>query len=194
MLKVSEVIIVEGRYDKNLLSQIVDATIITTEGFGIFKDKDKQAMLRSLAERRGLVILTDSDGAGFVIRNFLKGCVDPKYIKHAYIPDILGKEKRKTAPSREGKLGVEGMSPEVIISALEKAGVGAESSEQKDDEITKPYLYSLGLFGGESSAQKRKALQKALSLPEHLSTNSLTQILNIVSTREEIERIIANGQ
>lgn len=194
MLKVNEVIIVEGRYDKNLLSQIVDATIITTEGFGIFKDKEKQAMLRSLAERRGIVVLTDSDGAGFVIRNFLKGCVDPKYIKHAYIPDIAGKEKRKTAPSREGKLGVEGMSPEIIISALRNAEVGVPDSESKEAEITKSYLYSLGLFGGTDSAAKRKALQKALSLPEHLSTNSLTQILNIISSRTEIESIISRDQ
>ncbi len=194
MLKVSEVIIVEGRYDKNVLSQIVDATIITTEGFGIFKNKEKQAMLRSLAKRRGLVVLTDSDGAGFVIRNFLKGCVEPQYIKHAYIPDIPGKEKRKSAPSCEGKLGVEGMTPEIILDALRNAGVETGEERTSDEEITKTYLYSLGLIGGDGSAQKRKALQKALALPEHLSANALVQILNIVSSRSEIENIITRDQ
>ena len=194
MLKISEVIIVEGRYDKNVLSQIVDATIITTEGFGIFKDKEKQAMLRSLAKRRGLVVLTDSDGAGFVIRNFLKGCVEPQYIKHAYIPDIPGKEKRKSAPSCEGKLGVEGMTPEIILTALRNAGVKTDDGRNFEPEITKAYLYSLGLIGGDGSVQKRKALQAALSLPEHLSANALVQILNIVSSREEIEDIISRAQ
>ena len=121
MHRVSEVIVVEGRYDKNTLSQVVDAVIIETSGFGLFNDREKQQLLRTLAQKRGLIVLTDSDGAGFVIRNFIKGCVDPKLVKHAYIPDVYGKERRKSAPSKEGKLGVEGMSPDVILDCLRRA-------------------------------------------------------------------------
>ena len=133
-----EVIVVEGRYDKNTLSQIVDAVIIETSGFGIFNDAQKQKLLRRLAAERGLIVLTDSDGAGFVIRNFIKGCVDPALVRHAYIPDVTGKERRKSAPSKEGKLGVEGMRPEVLLDALRRAGatVGGETVEPPAARIT----------------------------------------------------------
>ncbi len=193
MISVKEVIIVEGRYDKNTLSQIVDATIVETEGFGIFKDKDKQEMLRSLARRRGIIIFTDSDGAGFVIRNFIKGIIEPRFIKNAYIPDIEGKEKRKREASKEGKLGVEGMSPEIIISALRNAGatIDEEAGESSYSGITKADLYSLGLVGREGSAEKRKILQRRLSLPEHLSSNSLVRVLNIISSAEELRTLLS---
>lgn len=196
MISVREVIVVEGRYDVNTLSQIVDATIVETGGFALFKDKDKQEMLRSLARRRGIIILTDSDGAGFVIRNFIKGIVEPQYIKNAYIPDIEGKERRKAAPSKEGKLGVEGMSPGVIVAALRAAGATIDDNENAPqyEGITKAELYALGLVGGEGSAQKRKILQRSLGLPEHMSANALVKVLNIVSSREELRRLLMSGQ
>ena len=196
MIKIKEVIIVEGRYDVNTLSQIVDATIVETSGFGIFKDKDKQGMLRSLAERRGIIVFTDSDGAGFVIRNFISGIVDSRYIKNAYIPDIQGKEKRKNAPSKEGKLGVEGMSREIIINALKQAGATIDDmpSETSYTGISKTDLYTLGLIGKEGSAQKRLVLKKKLGLPEHLSSNALVKVLNIITSREELETLIGSGQ
>ena len=191
MIKVNEVIVVEGKYDKNTLSQIIEGTIIETEGFGIFSDKEKLNLLRRLAEKRGLVVFTDSDGAGFVIRNYLKGSIDSKLIKHAYIPDVEGKEKRKSSPSKEGKLGVEGMSKEVIISALIKAGVNIETTEisKMTEPITKTDLYELGLSGGKGSAEKRKLLVKKLELPEKISPNALLDVLNVILTREELFRI-----
>lgn len=188
MFKVDEVIVVEGRYDKNTLSQIIDGTIIETKGFGIFTDREKLSLLRTLAEKKGLIIFTDSDGAGFVIRNYLKGAIDPKYIKHAYIPDISGKEKRKRKPSGEGKLGVEGMSPEIIIDALRRAGVLPGRSIE--NPITKADMYELGLSGGSGSTEKRKALIKALKLPERLSSNSLVDVLNALMTREELSKLL----
>lgn len=196
MTRVKEVIIVEGRYDVNTLSQIVDATIVETGGFAIFKDKDKQDMLRSLARRRGLIILTDSDGAGFVIRGFLNGIVDPKYIKNAYIPDIEGKEKRKRSASSEGKLGVEGMRPEVILRALSRAGATLDDCESAvyAHEITKADLYAMGLVGRENSAEKRRFLQKKLALPERMSSNSLVKVLNIISSREELRQLLNQDQ
>lgn len=195
MTSVKEVIVVEGRYDKNTLSQIIDATIVETSGFGIFKDRKKQEMLRSLARRRGIIIFTDSDGAGFVIRNFLNGIVEPEYIKNAYIPDVYGKEKRKIAPSCEGKLGVEGMTPDIILAALQRAGATMDDSFQPcHSAMSKADLYALGLFGRENSAQKRRVLQKKLSLPEHLSSNSLLKVLNIISSREELEALLRNDQ
>ena len=174
----------------------MDATIVETSGFGIFKDKDKQEMLRSLAERRGIIIFTDSDGAGFVIRNFIKGIVDPQYIKNAYIPDIEGKEKRKRQSSKEGKLGVEGMSPELIISALKNSGasIDGEASEKRYSEISKADLYALGLVGREGSHEKRKLLQRQLGLPEHLSSNSLLRILNIISSAQELRSLLSSDQ
>ncbi len=188
MVSVKEVLVVEGRYDKNTLSQIVDATIVCTDGFGIFRVPERQAMLRRLAERRGLIILTDSDGAGRVIRGFLNGIVDPKYVKNAYIPDIPGKERRKAAPGKEGKLGVEGMTPEVLLNALCAAGatIDGEAAEHRA-EITAADLYRLGLSGGEGSREKRRALQRALALPEGLSSRQLLQVLNVVTTREELD-------
>lgn len=190
MYKVSEVIVVEGRYDKNTLSQVVDAVIIETSGFGIFNDKEKQKLLRQMAEKRGLIVMTDSDGAGFVIRNFIKGAVDPKLVKHAYIPDVCGKEKRKTKASKEGLLGVEGMSPEVIIEALRRAGATIDGeSGNETARISKADLYAKGLTGRENSALLRKALLKRLELPEKLSTDSMLQVLNALMTREEFKQI-----
>ena len=187
MIKHKEVVVVEGRYDKNTLSQILEATIIETHGFGIFSDKELLSMLRRLAETRGLVVMTDSDGAGFMIRNHLKGAIDPKYVKHAYIPDVLGKEKRKSSPSREGKLGVEGMTREVILQALSRAGVAFDETENppESEPITKTDLYELGLSGGSGSAEKRQMLIKQMGLPERLTSNALLEVLNALMKRED---------
>ena len=187
MHSVKEVIVVEGRYDKNTLSQIVDAVIIETSGFGIFNDAQKQKLLRTMAQARGLVVLTDSDGAGFVIRNFIKGCVDPACVKHAYIPDVYGKERRKAAPSKEGKLGVEGMRPQVLLDALIRAGatVDARPAAESAARITKADMYKCGLSGGTGSREKREALIKRLDLPEKLSADALLDVLNAIMTREE---------
>lgn len=192
MVSVKEVIVVEGRYDKNALRQVVDATVVTTDGFQIFKDKERQAMLRSLAERRGIIVLTDSDGAGAVIRGFIKGIVDPGLVKEAFIPDVPGKEKRKSSPSKEGKLGVEGMEPEILLAALKAAGatLDGDPATRYGREITKADLYRLGLSGGEGSAEKRKALQKRLDLPERMSANQLLQVLNVVTTKAELEKFL----
>ena len=193
MVTVREVIVVEGRYDKNTLSQIVDATIVTTDGFGIFRDPERQGMLRALAERRGIIVLTDSDGAGQVIRGFLNGIVDPNYVKNAFIPDVPGKERRKRAPSKEGKLGVEGMTPEIILNALRAAGATIDGTEapKYGGSITKADLYALGLSGGKNSAEKRKTLQKAYALPERMSANALLQVLNVLSTKEELIELLS---
>jgi ribonuclease M5 len=187
MRAVKEVVVVEGRYDKNTLSQAVDAVIIETSGFGIFNDGEKQALLRRLAEKRGLVVLTDSDGAGFMIRNFIRGCVDPKLVKHAYIPDIPGRERRKRAPSKAGTLGVEGMTPEVLVAALERAGVTFSDGEaaERAGNITKADMYGRGLSGRPGSAEKRRELLQKLSLPEKLSAGGLLDVLNALMTREE---------
>jgi len=194
MIKVSEVVIVEGRYDKNTLSQIIDGTIIETEGFGIFSDKEKLNLFRKLAETRGLVVLTDSDGAGFVIRNFLKSSIDPKYIKHAYIPDIKGKEKRKNSPSKEGMLGVEGMSREILLSALQKAGVSVSEADcgSHFEPITKTDLFETGLSGKKGSNDKRQELLRRLSLPSRLSPNAMLEVLNALMTREEFFELFEN--
>ena len=191
MISVKEVIVVEGRYDRNTLSQVFDAVIVETSGFGVFNDREKLALLRRLAEARGLVVLTDSDGAGFVIRNFLKGAIDPALVKQAYIPDIAGRERRKRAPSKEGKLGVEGMKPEVLIEALRRAGatLGGEEPARRAGGITKATLYELGLSGGPGSAEKRRALLKELDLPEKLSANALLDVLNALYTEVELREI-----
>ncbi len=183
---ITEVIVVEGRYDKNTLAQVVDATIVDVGGFGVFNDKQKLALLRRLAQARGLVIFTDPDGAGFVIRNHLKGAIPPEQIKHAYAPDIYGKEKRKKTGGKEGKLGVEGMKPDVLLSALRRAGATFEGEESpgRGDPITKADMLDAGLIGDGSSAA-REALVKELSLPEHLSTNALLEVLNLLYTRAE---------
>lgn len=192
MIKIQEAIVVEGRYDKNTLSQIVDAPILETSGFGIMKDKNQLALLRTVAEKRGLIVFTDSDGAGFVIRNYLKGAIPAERLKHAYIPDIPGKERRKSAPGKEGKLGVEGMSPETIIDALRKAGatLEGEHSPIKNNGITKVDMFNLGLSGCPDSKQKRLALMKILGFPEHMSSNALLQALNLLYTKDEIYRIV----
>ena len=193
MVKIREVIVVEGRYDKNTLSQIVDATILETSGFGIMKDKAQLSLLRRAAQMRGLIIFTDSDGAGFVIRNYLKGAIDQRYVKHAYIPDIYGKEKRKAAPGKEGKLGVEGMRPEVVLEALRRADATIEGETAVDRHaLTKQDLMELGLSGGADSSRKRLALLKHLKLPEHMSANAMLQALNLLYTKEELDEIIKN--
>lgn len=191
MVKIREAIVVEGRYDKNTLSQIVDAPILETAGFGIFKDKQQLALLRKVAEKRGLIVFTDSDGAGFVIRSHIKSAIPGKYLKHAYIPDIPGKEKRKAAPGKEGKLGVEGMTPEVILTALRNAGATLEGEDASAPRgITKQDLMELGLSGGSNAGEKRKALQKKLNLPEHMSANAMLQALNLLYTLEELTEIV----
>lgn len=187
MLTVREVIVVEGRYDKNTLLQAVDCTVIETSGFGIFNDREKTALIRRLAQSRGIIVLTDSDSAGFLIRNRIRGTVGGN-IKHAYIPDIYGKERRKSSPSKEGKLGVEGMRPEVIIEALRRAGAtfsGEGDIPEKRREITKADFYTLGLTGGEGSREKRLKLLKKLDLPSRMTSNALLEAVNILYSRDE---------
>ena len=192
MLKIREALVVEGRYDKNTLAQIVDAPILETKGFGLFKDPKQLELLRSVAKKRGLIVLTDSDGAGFVIRNHIKSAIAAKYLKHAYIPDVAGKEKRKAAPGKEGKLGVEGMSPEVLLAALKNAGatIEGESTARGNDQITKQDFVEFGLSGGLNASERRKRLQNRLHLPEHMSANALLQALNLLLSREELAEIV----
>lgn len=190
--RIREAIVVEGRYDKNVLSQVVNALILETSGFGIFKDEERLALLRKLAAERGLVVLTDSDGAGFVIRNYLKGAVEPSQVKHAYVPDRPGKEKRKRKPGREGKLGVEGMPPEVLLKALQKGGatfLAEEAPERKEGRpITKTDLYLAGLSGTPEAAANRKRLLCRLDLPEHMTANALLEVLNIFYSYDELKK------
>lgn len=191
--KIKEAIVVEGRYDKNTLSQVVDALILETGGFGVFKDSEKLALFRRVAQKRGLIVLTDSDGAGFVIRNYLKGAIDPTLIKHAYIPDRLGKERRKRAPGKEGKLGVEGMRPEVLLDALRRAGatfLDGEEAARAPAPLTKADLFALGLTGRPDSAARRAALLRQLDLPEHLTANALLEVLSALYSREELEKLL----
>ena len=178
MLMIREAIVVEGRYDKNTLSQVVDTLILETNGFGIFKDPERMSLLRRAAERRGLIVLTDSDGAGFVIRNRIRGAIPAEHLKHAYIPDVYGKEKRKRQRGREGKLGVEGMRPEVLEAALRRAGATfldeEETAVPPRRAITKADLMALGLSGGPGAAERRKELLHRLELPERLSPNAVS--------------------
>ncbi len=191
MIKIKQAIIVEGKYDKNKLSSLVDAMIITTDGFGLYKDKEKAALIRALAKKTGIVILTDSDSAGFKIRSRIKSIAGGGEIINAYIPDIYGKERRKTAPSKEGKLGVEGMSAEVLLEVFRKAGITAQRGEKKNSPpVTKSDLLDMGLCGGENSSVKRAALQKKLGLPERLSANGLLEIINVMYTRDEFLDIV----
>ena len=191
MVRIREAILVEGRYDKNTLSQIVDAPILETAGFGIFKDKKQMALLRQVAEKRGLIVFTDSDGAGFVIRNHIKSAIPGQYLKHAYIPDIPGKEKRKSAPGKEGKLGVEGMTKEIILESLRRAGASIEGESYSPlNAITKQDLMELGLSGGPEASVKRLALLKRLNLPEHMSANAMLQALNLLYSLEELTNIM----
>lgn len=194
MVKIQEAIVVEGRYDKNTLAQIVDAPILETSGFGIMKDQAQLSLLRKVAMKRGLIVFTDSDGAGFVIRNFLKGHIDPQYLKHAYIPDIPGKERRKARPGKEGKLGVEGMKPELILDALRRAGATMDDEifTNPSETITKQDMMELGLSGGKNSRDKRLALVKSLDLPEHISANALLQALNLLMTLEQLRQYMAD--
>lgn len=192
MVKIREAIVVEGRYDKNTLSQIVDAPILETSGFGIFKDKQQMALLRRIAETRGLIVFTDSDGAGFVIRNHIKSAIPGKYLKHAYTPDIMGKERRKAAPGKEGKLGVEGMSREIILDALRRSGatMEGENVQSSNSQIKKQDFMTLGLSGGPGSSEKRLAILKKLNLPERMSPNAMLQALNLLYTLEEFTTIV----
>ena len=192
--KIKEVIVVEGRYDKNTLSQVVDATIVTLGGFSVFNDREKLAFLRRLADKQGLIVLTDSDGAGFVIRNYLKGALPAGKVKQAYIPDIQGKERRKRRAGKEGKLGVEGMRPDVLLEALRKADATFEDEDAAPTEnktpITKADLVLLGLSGGQDSAAQRQALMKKLDLPEHLTANGLLEALNLLYSPEELSDLV----
>ena len=191
MVKIREAIVVEGRYDKNTLSQILDAPILETSGFGIFKDKQQMALLRRIAETRGLIVFTDSDGAGFVIRNHIKSAIPGKYLKHAYIPDIYGKEKRKAAPGKEGKLGVEGMTKEVILESLRRAGATIDGEEAVPvRQITKQDLMELGLSGTPEASANRLKLLKKLNLPEHMSPNAMLQALNLLYNLEELTTFV----
>ena len=192
MIRIREAIVVEGRYDKNTLSQAVDAVILETAGFGVFKDSERLALLRRLAARQGLIVLTDSDGAGFVFRNYLKGAIPPGQLKHAYIPDVPGKERRKRTPGREGKLGVEGMAPEVLVQALLRAGatVEGEAPARPRGQLTPADLFSMGLTGP-GSAARRAALLRALDLPEHMSAKAMLTVLNALCTPEEAAQLAA---
>lgn len=191
MVKIKEAIVVEGRYDKNTLSQIVDAPILETSGFGIFKDKEQMALLRKIAQVRGLIVFTDSDGAGFVIRNHIKSAIPNQYLKHAYTPDILGKERRKAKAGKEGKLGVEGMTREIILDSLRRAGATIDenvTSEAKE-ELTKADLMDLGLYGPGSN-EKRLQLIKHLGFPEKMSNNAFLQAINLLYGRAELTKIM----
>ncbi len=186
MIKLEQAIVVEGKYDKNTLSQLVDAPIFETNGFGVMKDRALVALLRRAAGTRGLIVLTDSDGAGFVIRNYLKSVLPKQGVFHAYIPDVPGKERRKDKPGKEGKLGVEGMRPEVLLQALERAGVRERTDERP--QITKTDLFLCGLSGGAGSARRRAELMRQLELPEHLGANAFLDALNLLMTREALFR------
>ena len=186
--KLRQAIVVEGKYDQNTLRQLVDTAIFATNGFTDMKDLALLRLLRQAAQTTGLVILTDSDGAGFLIRNTLKSALPEKGVLHAYIPDLPGKEKRKAAPGKEGLLGVEGMTPEILLKALRDAGAefaDGSAPPPAREPITKQDLFALGLSGGPESAKKRTALLKALSLPAHMSANALLQALNVLFSREE---------
>ncbi|MBQ6890403.1 MAG: DUF4093 domain-containing protein [Oscillospiraceae bacterium] len=190
MVNIRECIVVEGRYDKNTLAQIVNAPIVETSGFGIFKDKDQQHLLRQIAAKRGLIVFTDSDGAGFVIRNFLKGLIPASQLKHAYIPDISGKERRKASAGKEGLLGVEGMTPEIILQALRRSGATIEGeSELQSGAITKQDFMALGLSGGAGSSEKRARLMAKLGFPKHMSSNALLQAVNLLYTLPELQEL-----
>ena len=206
MIKLKEAIIVEGKYDKIKLSSIVDGLIITTDGFGIFKDKEKRELIKLLAKKRGIIILTDSDSAGFLIRSHIKGFVKEGEIKNVFVPDIFGKEKRKTAPSKEGKLGVEGISREILESALKKAGIanlqgqneeqnqGQKQGQDKQPQqrpVTKTDLFEDGLSGGADSKAKRALLLSQLGLPRRMSTNTLLEAINALYSYEEYKQALS---
>lgn len=191
MIRIREAILVEGRYDKNTLSQIVDTAIFECGGFGIFKNKEQMELLRKVAQKRGLIVFTDSDGAGFVIRNHVKSAIDNACLKHAYIPDVYGKERRKAAPGREGKIGVEGMTKDVLLEALRRSGATFEGeSATVSGGITKQDMMELGLSGGKDSAERRRKLLQKLGLPERMSANAMLQALNLLYTKQELEKLL----
>lgn len=196
MLKLKEVVIVEGKYDKIKLSQILDALIIDVGGFNVFKNKEKVNLIKKLAQKNGALILTDSDHAGFMIRNYLNGIIPQDKIKHAYIPDIIGKEKRKKVYSKERKLGVEGIRDDIILESIKRAGLkqvkNGNTIDTKETKITKLDFFQDGLSGGENSTSKRKALIKKLNLPENLSQNALIKVLNEIITYEEYKNLVKN--
>lgn len=189
MITIKEAIIVEGKYDKMRLKSVVNATIIETNGFRIFKDKEKVSLIKQLAQKQGIIVLTDSDGAGFVIRNHLKNIVPKEQIKHAYIPQIKGKEKRKDAPSKEGTLGVEGIDEQQLLLSLKNAGVTYNSADKKNS-ISKTDLYKLGLTGRDNSQKMRGELLKKLNLPQYITTNALIDVLNSLMDLEELANIV----
>ncbi|MBR3570624.1 MAG: DUF4093 domain-containing protein [Oscillibacter sp.] len=197
MERIAEVIVVEGKYDKNALSQVVDAPVVTLEGFSAFHNREKLSFLRRLAEKRGLIIMTDSDGAGFVLRNFLKGALPPGQVKHAYIPEIRGKERRKRKPGKEGKLGAEGMRPEILLDVLRRAGatfIDEPSAAPSDgDPVTMTDFFEWGLSGAENSAERRRALLRRLSLPEKLNARALLDALNLLYTREQVYTMLQDS-
>ena len=193
MLKIKEAIIVEGRYDKNSLSQVVDALILETSGFGVFKDGEKLELIRRLAQRQGIVVLTDSDGAGFVIRNYLKGAIPKDQVKHAYIPDVYGKERRKRRAGKEGKLGVEGMNPDILRQALLRAGatvLDAAGPAPARGDLTPADLFQLGLTGRPDSAHRREQLLSKLGLPQHMNSKALLAMLNALHTPQEAAQMV----
>ena len=192
-MRIQEAIVVEGRYDKGVVAQAVDTVILETAGFGIFKDDERLALLRRLAAKRGLIVLTDPDGAGFVIRNYLKGAIPKGQLKHAYVPDVYGKERRKRAPGKEGKLGVEGMSPEVVQTAILRAGatvLDVDTPERPAGNLTPADLYALGLSGVPDAGSRRAALLRRLELPEHMSAKALLAALNALYTPDELDKLL----
>lgn len=191
MVKIKEAVVVEGRYDKNTLSQIIEAPIFETSGFGIFKNKEQMALLRRVAEARGLIVFTDADGAGFVIRNHIKSAIPAQFLKHAYTPDVFGKERRKVRGGKEGKLGVEGMTREVILEALRRSGATfeGEASAVKSHQITKADLMDMGLYGPGSN-EKREKLIKKIGFPEKMSTNAFLQAVNLLYSTDELKRLL----
>lgn len=192
-MRIQEAIVVEGRYDKAAVSAVADTLILETAGFGVFKDAERLALLRRLAEKRGLIVLTDSDGAGFVIRNYLKGAIPKEQLKHAYIPDVAGKERRKRAPGREGKLGVEGMPAQVLRDALLRAGatvLDGTAPERPAGDLTPADLFALGLSGVPDAAARRAELLRRLDLPEHMSAKALLAALNALYTPDELDSLL----
>ena len=189
MLKIKEAVIVEGRYDKLKLANILDTLIIETNGFGIYKNKEKLAFIKRLAKERGIIVITDSDHSGFQIRNYISSGIPAQQIKHIYIPDVMGKEKRKDKPSKEGKLGVEGMNDKLLLSLFEQAQVSVSESEL-NDPVTNFDLFDLGLSGTPNATKNKKKLLKSLDLPEFLSTNSLLSYINSTLTRDEFITLV----
>ena len=191
MIHLTRAVVVEGKYDKIKLKNFIDAEIFTTDGFAIFKNRQKTEMLRKIAEQRGLIVLTDSDSAGFVIRGHLTSVINPQYITNVFVPEIKGKEKRKAQGSAQGLLGVEGLSEQVIVEALKKAGIGIDGveSERHSEKITHTDLFTLGLSGGADSKQKRADLCNRLQLPSAMSTNQLLSALNSLYSKEQLYQL-----